>query len=89
VRRFIITRRQLGTIAGREVLRTAFLQEIEEELSTSNLLFLEGVDYFAVVHKKWIFDSCANIPDEMLKDFIQDIADQIDEDDSDNSEEGE
>jgi hypothetical protein len=47
------------------------------------------VDYFAVVHKKWIFDSCANIPDEMLKDFIQDIADQIDEDDSDNSEEGE
>lgn len=87
VRRYSITRRQLGKIAGREILRAAFLQEIEEELLTYNLLFLEGVDFFVVVHKNWIFDSCAKITDEALKDFIQDIAAQIDDDDSDDAEE--
>ncbi len=79
VHRFCITNNQLQKISGRERIRSAFTNELVEEMDRRGRLFLEGTNDFIIVSWKWLYDSCASLDESELQDFYTHLADEIDQ----------
>jgi len=83
VRRLLITNQQLVRIAGRQNLRSAFENDVRDEMRDRGFLFAKGIDDYILVNWKWLHNSSALLDDGEIPEFYDDLADEIDDDEED------
>lgn len=77
-RRYRINKNDLKRVAGRAILKAAFLETLSEYLMERGFYFLEHDDFFVVISSKQLLKHVSStLGNEELEEYFIDLADEI------------